>query len=168
MRRVLPDGTIETIEDKILPSGFVHYTHGYVVTSHKSQGSTADHVVVVVAARLNAKSACVACSRGRQSCTVFTPDKEYLLANLPRSADREAALDVLRARAAKCQQTAHQDAVALRHAAINSRPKAETAVEENISHTNGFEASILDASKPEESGDPPITGSPTGKIRACR
>ena len=89
------DGGIQTKEGKTLPSTYRQFTHGYVVTSHKSQGRTANHVVVA-AARLDCKAAYVACSRGRQSCTVFTPEKEKLVAGLPRSADRQAALDVLR------------------------------------------------------------------------
>lgn len=91
------DGRIEMAEGKTLPASYRQFTHGYVVTSHKSQGRTADHVVVA-AARLDSKAAYVACSRGRQSCTVFTPEKESLFAGLPRSADRQAALDVLRER----------------------------------------------------------------------
>jgi hypothetical protein len=47
--------------------GFRQWCHGYVVTSHKAQGWTADHVVVA-AERLTAKGAYVACSRGRHSC----------------------------------------------------------------------------------------------------
>ncbi len=88
-------GRIETVEGKTLTASYRQFTHGYVVTSHKSQGRTADHVVVA-AARLDCKAAYVACSRGRQSCTVFTPEKEKLFACLPRSAARLAALDVLR------------------------------------------------------------------------
>ena len=91
------DGRIETAEGKTLPASYRQLTHGYVVTSHKSQGRTADHVVVA-AARLDSKAAYVACSRGRQSCAVFTPEKESLFAGLPRSADRQAALDVLHER----------------------------------------------------------------------
>lgn len=91
------DGTIQTREGKMLPASYRQLTHGYVVTSHKSQGRTADHVVVA-AARLDSKATYVACSRGRQSCTVFTPEKESLFAGLPRSADRQAALDVLHER----------------------------------------------------------------------
>lgn len=91
------DGRIETAEGKMLPASYRQLTHGYVVTSHKSQGRTADHVVVA-AARLDSKAAYVACSRGRQSCAVFTPEKESLFAGLPRSADRQAALDVLHER----------------------------------------------------------------------
>ena len=130
VQRILPDGTIETVEGKLLPSGFLHFTHGYVVTSHKSQGSTVDHVVVA-AERLDAKSAYVSCSRARRTCTVFTPDKEHLFAHLPRSADREAALDVLRAQAAAQKQNGQQNASAVREAAINPSMEVETSVEEN-------------------------------------
>jgi len=63
------------------------------VTSHASQSKTVEHVVVV-AERLNAKAAYVACSRGRVSCVVHTPDKAALLDWLPNG-NREAALDFL-------------------------------------------------------------------------
>ena len=89
------DGSIQTAEGRTLPADYRHFTHGYAITSHKSQGRTTDHVVVA-AQRLDAKAAYVACSRGRKSCTVFTPDRAELFAGLPRSAERVAALDVLR------------------------------------------------------------------------
>ena len=92
--RVLADGVLETQEGKLIPVDYRHLSHGYVVTSHKSQGRTADHIVVA-AARLDGRSAYVACTRGRQSCAVFAPDKASLFAGLPRAAERLAALDVL-------------------------------------------------------------------------
>jgi len=73
---------------------FRRFSHGYVMTSHKSQSKTVDHVVVA-ASRLDAKAAYVACSRGKQSCTVHTPDKEELLRRLPIG-ERASALDVLK------------------------------------------------------------------------
>jgi conjugative relaxase-like TrwC/TraI family protein len=76
---------------------FAHLTQGFAVTSHKSQSKTADHVVVA-AEKLDAKSAYVACSRGRLSCTIHTPDKANLLARLP-SGERTAAIEVLSGRA---------------------------------------------------------------------
>ena len=75
------------------PAQFRQWCHGYVVTPHKAQGSTADHVVVA-AERLTAKGAYVACSRGRKSCIIHTPDKERLVERLPEG-NRCAALDVL-------------------------------------------------------------------------
>lgn len=61
---------------------YARFTHGYVATSHKSQGMTADRVVVA-ADRLDAKAAYVACSRGRTRCSVHTPDRARLLGSLP-------------------------------------------------------------------------------------
>ena len=87
------DGALQTKEGVCVPAEFRQWCHGYVVTSHKAQGWTADHVVVA-AERLTAKGAYVACSRGRKSCIIHTPDKERLTERLPEG-DRRAALDVL-------------------------------------------------------------------------
>ncbi|MBS0657734.1 MAG: relaxase domain-containing protein [Verrucomicrobia bacterium] len=78
---------------------FRQFTHGFVVTSHKSQSRTADHVVVA-AERLDAKSAYVACSRGRLSVLLHAPSKAGILKRLP-AGDREAALDALNAGGAR-------------------------------------------------------------------
>ncbi len=91
--RIETDGAILTKEGVRLPSSFRRWCHGYVVTSHKAQGRTCEHVIVV-AERLDAKSAYVACSRGKFSCTVHTPEKRRLLDGLPEGS-RRAALDVL-------------------------------------------------------------------------
>ena len=63
------------------------------MTSHKAQGRTCEHVVIA-AEKLDTKAAYVACSRGRQSCVIHTPDKQRLLERLPPGS-RTAALDVL-------------------------------------------------------------------------
>ena len=106
------NGIIETSEGKSIPESYRHYTHGYAITSHKSQGRTVDHVVVA-AARLNNKAAYVGCSRGRKSCTVFTPHKEQLFAGLARSSERQAVLDVL---AEQEEQQKQRKAAISRHA----------------------------------------------------
>jgi hypothetical protein len=72
---------------------FHRFLHGYAITSHKAQGMTVDHVVVA-ASRLDSKAAYVACSRGKVSCSVHTPDKETLLGSLG-SGNRKIALDFL-------------------------------------------------------------------------
>jgi len=77
----------------VCSSNFRQWCHGYVVTTHKAQGWTADHVVVA-AERLTFKGAYVACSRGRRSCIVHTPDKARLMERLPEG-NRRAALDAL-------------------------------------------------------------------------
>src|SRR5262249_22753520 len=94
VQRVSLDGSIETWEGKIVPPSFRAFCHGYVVTSHKSQGRTHDKVIVA-AEQLNAKSAYVACSRGRFRCSVYTPDKTHLFSKLDHSGDRKAVFDVL-------------------------------------------------------------------------
>jgi conjugative relaxase-like TrwC/TraI family protein len=93
--KIEPTGAIHTREGQIVPPSFKLWTHGYVVTSHKAQGRTCEKVVVA-AARLDAKSAYVSCSRGRELCSVHTPDKTALIAHLPEGI-RLAALDVLAA-----------------------------------------------------------------------
>jgi conjugative relaxase-like TrwC/TraI family protein len=89
------DGSLHTREGITVPATFKQWTHGYVVTSHKAQGRTCERVVVA-AAQLDAKSAYVACSRGRELCSVHTPDKAVLMSHLPEG-NRRAALDVLAA-----------------------------------------------------------------------
>ncbi len=88
---VSSDGRIKSKEGISIPAEFRQWCHGYVVTSHKAQGRTADHVVVA-AEKLTAKGAYVACSRGRQSCSIHTPDKLRLMERLPEGG-RNAALD---------------------------------------------------------------------------
>jgi conjugative relaxase-like TrwC/TraI family protein len=94
VKNLCTDGSIETHEGPRISPGFRHFSHGYVVTSHKSQGRTHDKVVIA-AEQLDTKAAYVACSRGRREATVFTPDKEHLFTSLNRSSDRLAAMDVI-------------------------------------------------------------------------
>lgn len=87
------DGVIVSTDGRDIDTRhFAQLAYGFAVTSYRSQSKTADHVVVA-AARLDAKAAYVACSRGRKSCVLHTPDKEALMARLP-SGDRPAALDL--------------------------------------------------------------------------
>jgi hypothetical protein len=92
--KVNQDGSISTREGRNIPAEFRHFAHGYVVTSYKSQGRTHEHEVVA-AESLDAKTAYVALSRGKQSARVFTPDKTHLFENLGKPSDRPAAMDVL-------------------------------------------------------------------------
>jgi hypothetical protein len=90
---IAPDGGLQTKEGQRIPGNFRQWCHGYVVTSHKAQGWTADHVVVATE-RFTAKGAYVACSRGRRSCIIHTPDKVRLIERLPEG-NRRAALDAV-------------------------------------------------------------------------
>jgi conjugative relaxase-like TrwC/TraI family protein len=87
-------GMIQTKEGPQIDSGkFRQFGYGFAVTSHRSQSKTTDHVVVA-AARLDAKAAYVACSRGRLSCSLHTPEKMALLERMPEGT-RPAGLDLL-------------------------------------------------------------------------
>ena len=90
---IAPEGALQTKEGQRIPADFRQWCHGYVVTSHKAQGWTADYVVIA-AESFTSKGAYVACSRGRQSCVVHTPDKARLIERLPEG-NRRAALDAL-------------------------------------------------------------------------
>ena len=124
---VRSDGSLRTECGKEIPATFGQFTHGYVVTSQKAQGRTARHVIVA-AERLDGKSAYVGCSRGRESCEVFTPDKERLFAGLPFSGDRRAALDVL-----KEQRQAARERIARPPSVVNRIKKAGSAVARRVS-----------------------------------
>ncbi len=94
MVRAVCAGVITAGDGRVIdPARVTHLSHGYAVTSHKSQSKTADHVVVA-AERLDQKSAYVACSRGRLSCSLHVPDKANLFARLA-DGERQAAIEVL-------------------------------------------------------------------------
>jgi hypothetical protein len=80
--------------EKEISADFRAFTHGYALTSHKSQGRTCDEVIVC-AARLDAKAAYVAFSRARKRAAGYTPDNAALIAALPdTNRPRQAALDL--------------------------------------------------------------------------
>lgn len=74
-----------------------HLAHGYVVTSHASQGKTVDRVFIGQSSdSLPASSReqfYVSVSRGREQATVYTDDKEALLEAVSRSDDRLTATE---------------------------------------------------------------------------
>ncbi len=69
---------------EIDPAEHPHIDHGYAVTSHSSQGQTADRVLINVDTELGAKDllnnrmAYVAVSRGAHDAQLFTNDREQL------------------------------------------------------------------------------------------
>ena len=91
----LANGAILTVEgftkrgDLIVDHGWVidrdfgHLTHGYVTTSHASQGDTVDKVFVSISSEslpaTNQRTAYVALTRGKEQAVIFTDDREALL-----------------------------------------------------------------------------------------
>jgi conjugative relaxase-like TrwC/TraI family protein len=79
------------------PASHPHFDHGYAVTSHSSQGQTADRVLIHVDTQLGAKDllnnrmAYVAVSRGAYDAQIFTDDREKLGAALGRDVSHQSA-----------------------------------------------------------------------------
>lgn len=91
----LSNGSLFTVEgftkrgDIIVDNGWVidrdfgHLTHGYVVTSHASQGVTVDKVFVAISSQslpaTGQRTAYVAVTRGKEQAVIYTDDRMELL-----------------------------------------------------------------------------------------
>jgi ATP-dependent exoDNAse (exonuclease V) alpha subunit len=82
---------------KLDPLRHPHLDHGYAVTSHSSQGQTADRVLIHVDTELGAKDllnnrmAYVAVSRGAYDAQLFTNDRGKLGAALGHDVSHQSA-----------------------------------------------------------------------------
>jgi conjugative relaxase-like TrwC/TraI family protein len=87
-----------------------HLDYGYAVTSHNSQGQTADRVLVHVDTEqageklVNRRLAYVAVSRGRYDAQVYTNDKGQLANQLSRDVSHRTAMEPSR----ECVSSAHE------------------------------------------------------------
>ena len=117
-------GTIEKIDDSgnlqlHLDSGCkvafnikenAHLDYGYAVTSHSSQGQTADRVLVHVDTEqageklVNRRLAYVAVSRGRYDAQLYTNDKTHLTEQLSRDVSHRSAIEPSRESAPSAQK----------------------------------------------------------------
>jgi ATP-dependent exoDNAse (exonuclease V) alpha subunit len=76
-----------------------HVDYGYAVTSHSSQGATADRVLVHVDTEqaheqlVNSRLAYVSVSRGRDDAQIYTNDAQKLGEELSRDVSKESALE---------------------------------------------------------------------------
>ena len=94
---------------------YPHLDYGYAVTSHSSQGQTADRVLVHVETAglgeqlVNRRLAYVAVSRGRYDAQIYTDDKARLAEALSRDVSHRSAIELGRTpgRHASEQQMAH-------------------------------------------------------------
>ena len=105
-------GTIESIEEngrlrlkmnggctvELDPSKHPHLDHGYAMTSHSSQGQTADRVLIHVDTELGAKEllnsrmAYVSVSRGRHDAQIYTNNAQTLGHELGRDVSHSPAI----------------------------------------------------------------------------
>jgi hypothetical protein len=67
----------------VIDRDFGHLTHGYVVTSHASQGMTVDKVFIGISSEsipaTGQRTAYVAVTRGKEQAIIFTDDRDELL-----------------------------------------------------------------------------------------
>ncbi len=96
------DGNIVLTNDWTISRDYGHLTHGFVVTSHASQGKTVDRVFIGQSSQSFPASSreqfYVSASRGRESVTVYTDDKDALRDAVSRSDDRLSATEFLSGR----------------------------------------------------------------------
>jgi conjugative relaxase-like TrwC/TraI family protein len=106
----LSNGTLMTVEgfnkrgDIIVDRGWVidrdfgHLTHGYVLTSHASEGDTVDKVFGAISSQsvpaTNQRTAYVTLTRGREQAMVFTDDRKELLKAASRPDDPMSATEL--------------------------------------------------------------------------
>lgn len=93
--RVDEQGRIHLQDARTLPENYKQFTHGYAVTAHRSQGKSVD-AVVISADRMRKELFYVAASRGRESVTVVTSDKELLRESVARSSARQSSSELAR------------------------------------------------------------------------
>lgn len=93
------DGNIILTNGWKIDRDYGHLAHGYVVTSHASQGKTVDRVFIAMSdVSMPASSReqfYVSCSRGRESARIYCDDSESLLQAVSRSDDRLSATQVM-------------------------------------------------------------------------
>ncbi|MGC2171022.1 MAG: conjugal transfer protein, partial [Candidatus Sulfotelmatobacter sp.] len=75
-----------------------HLDHGYAVTSHSSQGQTADRVLIHVDTDksellVNSRFAYVSVSRGQYDAQIYTNDRSELARDLSRDLTQRTAID---------------------------------------------------------------------------
>jgi conjugative relaxase-like TrwC/TraI family protein len=132
----------------VIDRDFGHLTHGYVVTSHASQGVTVDKVFIGVSSEsfpaTYQRTAYVAVTRGREQAQIFTDDRKELFRVISRPDDPLSATELaesltekptVRNRLAKHLTTAQQlAAIALRHHLSQTGNAQNPKIERGMDH----------------------------------
>ena len=100
VKAITRHGSIELEDGRILSRNFCHVNHGYVSTSHASQGRTVDHVIVasssVSAPAASENEFYVSMSRGKSRITIVTDSRQGFRESVSQSAERMAATELLK------------------------------------------------------------------------
>lgn len=127
------DGDVVLNNGWTIDKDFGHLAHGYVVTSHASQGKTVDRVLIGQSADSFPASSreqfYVSVSRGREKATIYTDDKSALLGAVQRSDDRLTATELVAGRAIR-EQTENVHRLQQLEPATRSRTREQPGREE--------------------------------------
>lgn len=97
------NGDIRLKNGFIVPKNYGGLTHGFVVTSHASQGSTVDKVLVALGteslAAANRQQFYVSVSRGREAVRLYTDDKAAVMDAVRSNAARLSATELMQGNA---------------------------------------------------------------------
>jgi conjugative relaxase-like TrwC/TraI family protein len=93
--RIDVQGRIHLRDGRTVPENYKQFTHGYAVTAHRSQGKSVDAIVISGDA-MRKELFYVAASRGRESITVVTSDKELLRETVASPDARQSASELAR------------------------------------------------------------------------
>ena len=92
-------GDIKLTNGFVIPKDYGGLTHGYVVTSHASQGKTVDIPLVALGsesfAAANREQLYVSLSRGREAVRLYTDDKAAMLDAVQSSSARLSATELM-------------------------------------------------------------------------
>ena len=98
VKRFTKQGDIELTNGHVISQNFGHVTHGYVTTSHSSQGKTVDRVFIAQSEMSKAASSkqqfYVSISRGREMAKIYTDDKATLKQAVSKDGKRMTASQV--------------------------------------------------------------------------
>ena len=94
-----PTGDIRLTNGFVVPKDYGGLAHGYVVTSHASQGKTVDKVLIALGseslAAANREQFYVSVSRGREGVRLYTDDKAAMVEAVQGSSARMSATELM-------------------------------------------------------------------------
>jgi hypothetical protein len=123
------EGDIELTNGLTLAHDCGYLTHGYVVTSHASQGKTVDKVIIAEAGdsfgAASREQFYVSVSRGRKEVSIYTDDREALLDAVSRSDHKMTATEFVAEREHRERVLLAQRNAAMRTEPVRSAPERE-------------------------------------------
>ncbi|MGA7795850.1 MAG: ATP-binding domain-containing protein, partial [Candidatus Acidiferrales bacterium] len=125
--RIGEQGRIHLQDGRTLPENYKQFTHGYAVTAHRSQGKSVN-AVVISADGMRKELFYVAASRGRESITVVTSDRDLLRESVAHSVARQSASELSR--------KAQQPSLERQQPSLRERERREPAVAHELGCDN--------------------------------